>query len=1618
MKKRFLSMVLCLCMVLSLLPGTAFAAETVDSGSCGSNLTWSLDSDGTLRIMGTGQMYDYGAEHYQKNTIPSEYGDDDVWFDGSWYYHITSPWFSHHKDIKHLVIEDGVTSIGKYAFCACENMQDVTMPTSLTSIGRLAFWSCNSISRIEIPDGVIRIGEQAFYQCEKLVRVDIADSVTTIEESAFDSCQRLSTVNLSKNITILADGIFSNCIVLERIMIPNGVTSIGSGAFFGCSSLQNITIPDSVTRIGVGAFSSCTSLTSISIPANVTAFFVDNDGLILNDISCSPFGSCTSMTEIHVDAENPSYKDVDGVLYNKDGTILISYPAGKPGSTFAVPSGVSDISWRAFFGASNLTQVALPEGITEINFYTFQNCTNLKSVNVPDGVTVVYPYAFSNCANLQSIIIPEGVTQLCNNAFENCTNLESITIPTSVTQIDGDDWIATFKNCDKLTIYCYKDSYAHQFAQDEEIPFVLLDEDPDPEEPSITLSPETLDLSPGKTGEITVTTTPAGSKYILTSSDGEVASVFGTTLTAHKLGRTEITAALVDHPDVRAVCSVTVTELDPEHPSITLSPKTLDLSIGKTGEVTATTTPTGARYTLTSSDPEVVSVSGNTLTAHKLGRGEITAALVDYPNVQAVCSVAVKEGYDDLMCAIAACQLAYEDKTLQNLNCEVSDFAEKVIRPTQKQLWKGYFGADMADFYSDVLAGWTIKDVMQMDSGFFAVALDNAERNQRIIAFRGTQDFGDIDTDLQFAVWNKLSPQFDEAVAFYTRNSIENKNILLTGHSLGGALACYVSLLTGERTETFNGANGLIIDDTYFAGAEDAFFSRGEELLSRFHGANRWNFTNHVTESENTASLFIPITASFNKAVAYPNADKLSVEIHTPAITATTAAVSKNNCHDLCTMLEYDESTARFRLTDSTPYNQPLPTVRQFEMRAEGKIRPRAIFYFGSSGNDEITDKRLIHRVFLYGGDGNDHLVSWCANDVLVGGLGANVMDGGPMDDRYVITGTDDQYINDCSGKDDIYISRGVRVKSFEEPDSPAGKYFTLTLTNGQKIMLNRNRKQDNGTEFYVFSMDGALWGPYQTISQEPEAQMMTLAAQGNVVESTDGLPITTLEISGRDLILEVQDDAGNSVGTVHTATDSFPLYKPYGYFYYDRQGETLRAHLFGGSGEVRISSADPAAQTVACTSIFHNAEDDLPLKRFTAEIDLQASETILTPSCVAEEPAVPFRVMDSNGNTENISAKTEDLTVPPKPDNPEQPIHYTLTVTGGSGSGSYSAGTRISISATIPSGKRFVRWEASGGTIEDYLSASTYFVMPNGDVTLTAILTDESTGGTSGGSSGSNGWSVSTTYAVTVEEPEHGKVTSNRTNTSSGSTVTLTTIPDSGYVLDTLTVTDNRGNKIKLTEKDSGKYTFTMPSGAVTVKAIFVPLPDDTQKPCDGGADCPSHGFTDLGSVGTWYHEAVDYVLRNRMMDGYGNETFGPNDNLSRAQFAQILHNREGKPTVTGGSAFTDVVPGQWYTPAITWAAANGIVGGYGNGLFGPNDKITREQLAVMLWRYAGEPAATNKELKFSDAGESASYALDALRWTVENEIIKGKGGGILDPKGLATRAQVAQMLKNYLEH
>lgn len=191
---------------------------------------------------------------------------------------------------------------------------------------------------------------------------------------------------------------------------------------------------------------------------------------------------------------------------------------------------------------------------------------------------------------------------------------------------------------------------------------------------------------------------------------------------------------------------------------------------------------------------------------------------------------------------------------------------------------------------------------------------------------------------------------------------------------------------------------------------------------------------------------------------------------------------------------------------------------------------------------------------------------------------------------------------------------------------------------------------------------------------------------------------------------------------------------------------------------------------------------------------------------------------------------------------------------------------------------------------------------------------------------------------------------------------------------------------------------------------------PDQPNTPanCLRDGSCFLGRFTDT-NLNAWYHDGVHYCLENGLMKGYGENTFAPNDSLTRAMLAQILYIKEGKPIVSANCSFDDVASGKWYSNAVTWAAEREIVIGYGDGTFDPDGAITREQLAVMLWRYAGSPAANGTLNSFSDQGKVSGYAVDALRWAVETGILSGKGNGILDPKGKTTRAEAATMLYHY---
>ena len=359
-----------------------------------------------------------------------------------------------------VTIPGSVTGIDRNAFLDCSSLTSVTIPDSVTSIGHGAFQRCSSLTSIEAgkgntkytsEDGVLFNKDKTeiiLFAGGRSGHYTIGNSVTSIGPYAFQGCSSLTSVTIPDSVTTIGTVAFQGCSSLTSVTIPDSVTTINfrgrgqsSSTFSGCSSLTSVTIGNSVTMIGSHAFADCSSLTSVTIGNSVIKISLPN------------FRDSRSLTSIEVGKGNTQYSSMDGVLFDKNKTLLIQIPAGKSGH-YTIPDSVTSIRSSAFKRCSSLTSVTIPDSVTSIGKYAFQGCSSLTSVTIPDSVTSIGAFAFDNCSSLTSVTIPDGVTGIWGHTFSNCSSLTSVTIPDSVTTI----WWNAFQGCSSLESVTIPDS--------------------------------------------------------------------------------------------------------------------------------------------------------------------------------------------------------------------------------------------------------------------------------------------------------------------------------------------------------------------------------------------------------------------------------------------------------------------------------------------------------------------------------------------------------------------------------------------------------------------------------------------------------------------------------------------------------------------------------------------------------------------------------------------------------------------------------------------------------------------------------------------------------------------------------------------------------------------------------------------------------------------------------------------------------------------------------------------------------------------------------------------------------------------------------------------------------
>ena len=400
-------------------------------------------------------------------------------------------------------------------------------------------------------------------------------------------------------------------------------------------------------------------------------------------------------------------------------------------------------------------------------------------------------------------------------------------------------------------------------------------------------------------------------------------------------------------------------------------------------------------------------------------------------------------------------------------------------------------------------------------------------------------------------------------------------------------------------------------------------------------------------------------------------------------------------------------------------------------------------------------------------------------------------------------------------------------------------------------------------------------------------------------------------------------------------------------------------------------------------------------------DISNATTASYTTAATTTDMSGYQYRCVVKSASGVSVTSAAATLTVEAYTPPTTYTIRADVTPAGAgsvSGGGSYTEGTSVTLTATNNPGYRFVGWVESGTTVS---TNPNYTFVANSNRSLTAQFDRISSGG---GDS-------DPTYSITLpSRVTGGELKLSRRYAEKGETVTLTAIPDEGYELDTLTVTDSKGNEIDLTHKGGNEYTFKMPAGRVEIEVSFREI--EVELP-----------FTDVPE-GAWYADAAAYVYEHGLMAGTSATTFAPDVTTSRAMIATILWRMAGSPVVNYAMNYTDVTQGQWCSEAIRWATSEGVVTGYGNGLFGTNDPITREQFAVMLYRFAQEQGydvsigENTNILSYTDVADLSEYAISAMQWAVGAGIINGTGdGSTLSPHGQATRAQAAVMLMRFCE-
>lgn len=1472
MKRKFFSMITAVALVLSLLPVTAFAegnGTADDPWICGDGVTAVLEGD-TLTISydgnGSGAMANYGLQS-------------------------SRPWNGSKESILNVVIQDGVTSIGKSAFEAFRKVTGIEIPDTVTSIGERAFFGCYALSSIDLPAGLRSIEIDTFAGCKALTGIKIPDSVRKIGDSAFNEAG------------------------LTEVKVPDGVTSIGSWAFGNCANLNAVEIPASVTSIGSGAFSGS---------GNAEIYYA---GALEEWNEIAGAGEC-------------------GV---QEGKLHVVAPAG-------AVAKVGDASYTTVQAAVDAAaQLAGGGTVTLLDDVTVDQAVTVTSGTVTlDGQGT---YTLTG-TGYTTISVEGGSLKLENVTVENTSAGQELSpgvvvVPGTVISVMGSGILTV---SDGSTVRATgKDGWGIYYSG-----------------ATAQINIEGGTISGGKGFQFNTTGGFTADKVSLTGGtfigttgnaiyvpDGfTLGQLLGEGLALINNG----TGAAVERTEVQTGPGAFAVEECRHKGAAGASNKDGTHSVncpycGHTG------TAENCAYTFGGTATGVCAACGDSVTVEVAGTENLA-----YTGSEIKPSVAVKRGETALN--------AGEDYTVtysDNINAGTAKVT--VTIGTEQGSYTGTFHIGPAK----PAIAWA-KDAEELTYTGRAAEL----KTRPTVTLAGSGEYDGEEIAYSYTKEGETAAQNGlpmNAGTYYIKAAVPEQNNYAT------AVTANTLTLTIKKVTT---------TVTPPAAANPAYNGTAQALITPARTNAGEGAVQYALSADGPWSASIPTATAMGEYTVWYKVDGtdnytgveaafVKAEIGKAQVTDITQSLMVRNGLEKTYTL--DLGTLLPGLPEGQTYEKPAYELAETYIDDEAYIDSRTVTLDGSvltvpvkAVNKAREDLVAIIEVTIKSENFQDiHLV-----------ISVMATNQTPL----TITGVKAQGWT-YDGKVHPGYTGTPRAEGYT---GEFQVYYLGYLANG------KNRK-DAGTfrvEFVLKDTENYVGELSLTYTVEPA--QVTVKADDQTATVGDGMPELTYQVSG---LAE-----GESLKTEPTRTCDADMSKAGTYPITVSGGEVpdggnYRAEIVYQPGTLTVEEKSAPPEPVDPGQIETRMEvekgisqvpeglKNIPELDSPPKLEAAMRTSITQTGIPAQNTAVyDVKLMVSNDGGQTWTPATEA-------NFPAAGLTITLP---------YPAGTDSTYQFTVVHMFTTAAFGQIPGNTESPAVTNTeaglrFTVAGLSPISVGWKEKEPDRPVTPGRPSGGGGGSDVSTYRVTVERTVHGKVASNRTYAPEDSAVTLTVTPDSGYVLDALTVTDSRGNAVKLTDKGDGRYTFSMPGRAVTVKAGFKAVRTEWNNP-----------YSDV-AAGAWYYDAARYVTENGLMKGVGGGHFAPNDTLTRAQLVQILYNRAGRPAVQTGSRFSDVGLGAWYDDAVAWAASEKIVSGVGGGRFAPGDPVTREQMAVMLWRYAGRPAATEKELSFTDADQAGGYALDALRWAVERGIISGKSGGVLDPKGLATRAQTAQMMMNLLK-